>query len=286
MNADFIPNLRLLCSYQRSTADVCRKLRMNRQQFMKYLAGGAFPSNRSLRRICDFFGVDEYEILMPHDQFSEIVRLRPAAQEASDLLPPGVRRIVNKATRQHSQMAKYCGYYYKYFYSFSTPSYILRSLVCVGQVQEMTYYKTIERLTPAHNHYAAGDLFKYSGVVLPIGDRIHMIDHESVVGNEMSQTILYPPYRNRISTLIGLMIGITATEAHQPVAARVVMEFLGRRVDQRQAIRGCGLYEENAPEISRTLLAYLREASPTESFLIRAGSTYEKLPGASRQNRF
>lgn len=282
MNADFIPNLRLLCSYQRSTAEVCRKLRMNRQQFMKYLGGGAFPSSRSLRRICDYFGVDEYEILMPHDQFRDIVRLRPVQHETNDLLPPAVKRIAEHAARQHAQLAKYCGYYYKYFYSFSTPSFVLRSLVCVSQIDEMTYYKTIERLTPAGNRHAPGDLFKYSGVVLPVGDRIHMIDHESVVGNEMSQTILYPPYRNRVSTLIGLMMGITATEAHQPVAARVVMEYLGRRVDHRQAIRGCGLYEEDAPEISRPMLDYLREPSPTDGFLIRAGSTYERVQTRGR----
>ncbi|EAU39885.1 predicted transcriptional regulator [Fulvimarina pelagi HTCC2506] len=278
MNADFIPNLKLLCSYERSVSDVCRKLQMNRQQFMKYLAGSAFPSNRSLRRICDHFGVDDYEILMPHEQFREIIRLRPVQNELDDTLPPMVARIIRNTARQHSQMAKYDGYYYKYFYSFSTPSYILRSLVSVKQTDEISYYKTIERLTPAGYSYSPGDLFKYSGIMLPVGDRIHMLDYESVVGNEMSQTILYPPYRNRVSILIGLMMGITATEAHQPVSTRVVMEYLGRRVDRRRAIRGCGLYGEDAPEISRSMLNYLKEPNAANGYLLRAGSTYDKVP--------
>jgi hypothetical protein len=233
---------------------------------------------RSLRRICDFFGVDEFEILMPPDQFRDIVRLRPAG-EAAPGLPRPAQMLIDHAGRMHSQLARYCGYYYKYFYSFSTPQYVLRSLVCVQQQEQMTFYKTIERLTQSRTSYASGDLFKYQGIVLPVGDRIHMIDRESIVGNELSQTILYPTSRNRVSSLIGLMIGITATEAHQPVAARVVMEFLGRRINHREAIRGCGLFREEAAEISPAVLSYLRDASPTEAFLMRAGANYEKATG-------
>ncbi|MFC6489213.1 helix-turn-helix domain-containing protein [Nitratireductor sp. GCM10026969] len=277
MEQDFIQNLRLLCSYHRSITEVTRKLGMNRQQFMKYLGGGSFPSNSNLRRICDFFGVDEYEILMPHERFREIVRLRPTTREMATDLPAAAHQVMRQAMAQHTQLARYCGYYYKYFYSFSTPSFILRSLVCVYQDEKLTLYKTIELLSRPEQRDANSDLFKYRGVILPIGDRLHMIDHESVLGNEMSQTILYPPYRNRVSALIGLMMGITATEAHQPVAARVVLDYLGRRVDRRKAIAGCGLFEQDAPEISRSVLSYLREASPTDGFLIRAGPNYDKV---------
>ncbi|WP_137389514.1 transcriptional regulator [Rhodoligotrophos defluvii] len=277
MNQDFIQNLRLLCSYHRSITEVTRKLAMNRQQFMKYLGGGAFPSSSNLRRICDFFGVEEYEILMPHERFSEVVRLRPAARQITSELPVGAQRVMRLAIAQHAQLAKYCGYYYKYFYSFSTPSFILRSLVCIYQDEKLTLYKTVELLSRPEQRDANSDLFKYRGVVLPIGDRLHMIDHESVLGNEMSQTILYPPYRNRVSALIGLMIGITATEAHQPVAARAVLEYLGRQVDRRKAIAGCGLFAQDAPEVPRSVLTYLREASPTDSFLMRAGPDYDKV---------
>jgi hypothetical protein len=277
MEQDFIQNLRILCSYHRSITEVTRKLEMNRQQFMKYLAGGAFPSGSNLRRICDFFGVDEYEILMPHERFREIVRLRPAARQIASDVPAAAQALMRQAMAQHSQLAKYCGYYYKYFYSFSTPSFILRSLVCVYQDEKLTMYKTIELLSRPEQRDADSDLFKYRGIMLPVGDRLHMIDHESVLGNEMTQTILYPPYRNRVSALIGLMIGITATEAHQPVAARVVLDYLGRRVDRRKAIAGCGLFAHEATEIPRSVLTYLREASPTDSYLLRAGSDYEKV---------
>ncbi len=261
-------NLRLLCSYHVSTSEVCRRLGLNRQQFMKYLAGTAFPSRHNLRRICDFFGVDEYEILMPHEQFREIVRLQPQGQADSLAAPPTIRALLGQAQRQKAQLAKYVGYYYKYFYSFSSPGLILRSLVCVYTQGDYTLYKTIERLKPPDARVTPY-IFKYTGLLLSVGDRLHMIDHEAVVGNEISQTILFPSYRNRVINLFGLMIGVSGTEAHQPTAARVVLEYVGRSVNFRQALEGCRLCPETFSAISDVTLEYLR-SSPSSSKLLRA----------------
>ena len=73
MNESFPENLRLLCSYYKSIADVCRRLSVNRPQFNRYLSGTTFPSNSTLRRICDFFGVEEHEILLPQSQFRRLL---------------------------------------------------------------------------------------------------------------------------------------------------------------------------------------------------------------------
>lgn len=59
MSRDLPKNLRLLCSYHRSIAAVCRELGVNRSQFNRYLGGETMPSLRLMRRICDFFGVEE-----------------------------------------------------------------------------------------------------------------------------------------------------------------------------------------------------------------------------------
>jgi transcriptional regulator with XRE-family HTH domain len=262
-------NLRLLCSYHVSTSEVCRRLGLNRQQFMKYLAGTAFPSRHNLRRICDFFGVDEYEILMPHEQFREIVRLRPQAQPDAITAPPMIAPLLGQAQRQKGQLAKYVGYYYKHFYSFSSPGLILRSLVCVYTHGDYTLYKTIERFKPPNTRITPY-IFKYSGILLNVGDRLHMIDHEAVAGNEISQTILFPSYRNRVINLIGLMIGVSGAEAHQPTAARVVLEYVGRSVNLRQALEGCRLYPETSGAISSATLEYLRASPSSTGNLLRA----------------
>ncbi|MEB3734960.1 helix-turn-helix transcriptional regulator [Halopseudomonas pachastrellae] len=71
MHDDFGDNLRLLCSYYKSTAEVCRRLGINRPQFNRYLNGVNRPSDSTMRRLCDFFGVEVYELLLPTGSFSD-----------------------------------------------------------------------------------------------------------------------------------------------------------------------------------------------------------------------
>ena len=82
MEENFSKNLRLLCSYYKSIAEVCRRIPINRSQFNKYLNGTSTPSRFILRSICDFFGVEEYEIYLPHSQFAQIVQVECPGQLA------------------------------------------------------------------------------------------------------------------------------------------------------------------------------------------------------------
>lgn len=253
---NFVANLKLVCSYHESISDICRRIDMNRQQFMKYLAGTAFPSRRNLRRICDFFGIDEFEILMPRDQFREIIRLHPSKRSDDLNLPPVLRSLLMQAQRQKAVLSKHIGFYYKYYNSFSSPGKILRSLVCVYPRDDYVFFKRIERLHAA-DESGAGYVFKYSGIMTRIGDRLHMIDYEATVGSETTQTILYPSYRNRIRTLAGMVMGISSADAHQPAASRVFLEYVGRTVNTRQALDGCGLYAPDSGMVPLAILDYL-----------------------------
>jgi len=257
---NFTANLKLACSYHESISDVCRRLDMNRQQFMKYLAGTAFPSRHNLRRICDFFGIDEYEILMPRDQFREMIRLHPNRRPDDLNVPPILRSLLMQAQRQKAILSKHIGFYYKYYNSFSSPGKIVRSLLCVYPKDEYVFFKRIERLrTPDES--GAGYVFKYSGIMTRIGDRLHMIDHEATVGSETTQTILYPSYRNRIRTLAGMVMGISSADAHQPAASRVFLEYVGRTIDKRQALGGCGLFAPESGVVPSAILDYLHAPS-------------------------
>src|SRR5690606_3721496 len=74
-------NLKLLCSHYRSIAEVCRKLVINRGQFNKYLSGQSRPTAHNLKRICDFFGVEAYELGLPTEQFATLIGMRDSGQE-------------------------------------------------------------------------------------------------------------------------------------------------------------------------------------------------------------
>lgn len=69
-------NLNLLCDRHRTAAEICRDLDINRLQFNRYLNGKTRPSAKVMRKICDYFGVKDAEMEMPHAQFSALVRPR------------------------------------------------------------------------------------------------------------------------------------------------------------------------------------------------------------------
>lgn len=256
---EFAENLRLLCSYHDSISEVGRKLGMNRQQLMKYLSGAAFPSAKSMRRLCDFFGVEEYEIVMPNDQFRDIVRLKPSHPVSAELAPRVLSGVLKAAARQTPQLRVYTGYYYEFRYSFTSPHLVLKSLLHIHETDGLVMYKSVERLRHhgREGHQSGVDVFKYIGILMLIGNRIHMLDQEGVLGQELSHMILFPPYRSRISALRGMKMGVTATAAHEPIASRVVLEKIGRSVALRRAVSLCGLYEPHSDDVPDSVLEYL-----------------------------
>lgn len=280
MQQNFIQNLRLLCSYYPSISEVSRRLGLNRQQLMKYLGGMAFPSAHSMRRICDFFGVEEYEIVMPNEQFRDILRVKPSIPVSRELAPPVVSSLLKLAARQYSELQRYASYYYEFRYSFTTPGMILKSLICIFQDESMMFYKSIERLRRRTPSRGGSDVFKYRGILLQLGNRLHLLDYEDVMGEEMSHMILFPPYRSRISTLFGMKMGVTATEAHEPIAARVVLQNIGRRGEVRKMLKLCGLYEPDADEIPATVQAYLGTNTDDDGNILRASAEVNKASGS------
>lgn len=254
--AHFTSNLKLASSYYPSIAEMCRKLGINRQQFMKYLSGASYPSRSSLRRICDFLGVDEFELLMPSDQFRTLISLRPT--QKSDL-PPAldpIPRLLTHSKQQRAQLARIHGFYYEYYLSFSTPQHVLRGLIHIFPSNDYTFYKRVERLR-MEGAEGPPDVYKYAGVVTMVGDRFYLVDEETLTGSELSTTILFLNYRNRISTLSGLRMGVSGADGHEPSASRTVLEFIGRSVNLREALLGCKIYRIGSDDMPSGIREHL-----------------------------
>ncbi|WP_207062946.1 helix-turn-helix domain-containing protein [Motiliproteus sp. SC1-56] len=247
MREDFAQNLRLLSSYYKSIAEVCRKIPINRSQFNKYLSGSSLPSKYILRNLCDFFGVEEYEIFLPHSQFAQIVQVRPSAGKSA-VERPFVSHINKLQEQAEGRFDKYLGYYFEIYYSMAAPGNILRNLVQIRQEDGQVYYQRIERMPPEN----PGEKIihsKYQGAAFYLSDRIFMVDYESLTGNEVTQTILYPTFKSRVNRLSGLKLGVSASDRREPACVRVIYEYLGERVDLRKALRLCGLYSPDTPGI-------------------------------------
>jgi transcriptional regulator with XRE-family HTH domain len=260
---NFVNNLKLACSYYPSVSEVSRRVGINRQQFMRYLAGDSYPSRHNLRKLCDLFGVDEYELLMPAHQFRNLLRLKKDREDGLVKLPPLLPALLQQVQRQRAELNKNLGYFHAYYLSATRPGVVLKSLIQIYEWQEFTLYKRIERLKIPGNK-AQAEIYKYSGMVGVVGDRLHLIDQETLTGSELTHTILYPSYRNRISFLTGLTLGVSGNDAHRPSASRIVLEYAGNKVNLRRAIADCGLFKPDDIAIPKIVSNYLCESGGSD----------------------
>lgn len=246
-------NLRLLTSYAGSIADICRRLEVNRQQFHRYLNGSARPSVRRMQRICDFFGVEESEILMDHAQFREIIAIRRRSGAPVDPLGSfiaGLHRINPRSTRQ---LEVYLGFYYTYFRPVEFPDLVLRSLISVFARAGFVYCKTIENYSAIKRR--SRRILKYTGILYHTGERIIVHEREAHVGQMMWTTVLLPSRPDQASVMSGLTLGISSGIGRDVACYRVIWEALGDQVDLRAALAGAGLYDLNSPVIPQDIRA-------------------------------
>ncbi|MCE3028648.1 helix-turn-helix transcriptional regulator [Salinicola sp. DM10] len=265
MQDDFAANLRLLCSYYRSIAEVCRRLEINRAQFNRYLSGRYRPAGHTMRRVCDFFGVELHEIVLPHAEFQTLVRLRPGTPGQGDAEGAaaglGLPAALLETGRQG--MSRYLGYYHEYYLAMSRPGHVLCTLVCLERRGDDVVYQRTERM-PA---VGGGQLChnRYRGVAMLLSDRLFLVDHESLNGHEITQTILFPSFKSQVYRLSGLKLGVADSSERMPCSVRVVYERLSGALNVRRALAGCGLYALDDPRLDPALVAAIRnEVGPGE----------------------
>lgn len=255
MSDDFPRNLRLLTDHFKSVAEVCRRLEINRSQFNKYLSGRSVPSRNVLKTICDFFGVEEHEIQMPHAEFQKIVSLK-ADRQGGVGSRPYIGYLDQLIRRSRGDLSSYEGFYFEYSYSMTYPGLILRSLLRITNGSGMTSYQRLENLSRA----GSGEprvRCKYRGMAFYLNDRLFLVDFDSLTGNEISQTVLYPNYQHRLTRLAGLKLGVSTSSRREPLCARVVLEALGRQVSAKTALHACGLFAPDSPEIDAGIKAMI-----------------------------
>lgn len=258
MNCGFAQNLRLLCSYFGAASEACRKVGINRSLFNRYLSGEVFPRAHNMRKICDFFGVEEYEIVLPKAEFAEIVRVRPSRKAArgSSLPTPASQLSHIESISQHAELRRYMGYYNTYYYSMSYPDKVLLGLMSVTNVGASTVCERRE-LLGAPGRLKSTPRCRYLGQVFFLKDRLFVVEYESLTSNELGMTVLYPSYETVQNLLFGLKLGVPATGYRAPAARPVVLEYLGTRLESSQRLRAVGLYDPDDPALSAEIVTRL-----------------------------
>lgn len=254
MSAEDLPaNLRLLCSYGRSISAVCRQIGINRQQFTKYMAGTSRPGLSNVRRIADHFGLEDYELLMEHNAFRKLVSIRrPIAPDIAELSDE-IRKTLFLTSDSVAPLLKQVGYYHNYFMPLEYPGCILRGLCHVYEQNGFIVSRNVER----YPRDPRVRVKKYNGIFVHTGDKIVMFERESTVGRALWLSILYPYEEDQAKLLPGLTVGVTRSSGREIACYRVVLDYLGRDIDLRQALRNCDIYAEDDdridPEIRRRI---------------------------------
>lgn len=254
MSDNLGPNLKLLCSHYRSIAEVCRKLAINRAQFNKYLSGQSQPTSYNRKRIGDFFGVEDYELSLPVDQFASLMgaRISDASNSANTSSNDPLLSLLQPLRDQCGSLSRYCGYYFEYSNCMSVPGNILLSLVHVREERGTFLFERQERQERSRGSPSQAEDWvrcRYLGAAFLLQDRVFLIDYESLTLNEMSQTILIPSYKSRITRLNGIKTGVSSGDRRTPACTRVVWEFLGEEINRVNAYRQVMLYHPDDPRI-------------------------------------
>ncbi len=247
----FGSNLKLLCSHYRSIAEVCRKLALNRAQFNKYLSGQSRPTAYNLKRICDFFGIEDYELSLPSEQFVRLIGARSNDQGQPVSSDP-LLELLGPLREHASSLSRYCGYYFEYSNCMSVPGQILLSLVHLSEERGSFLFERQERQERSRADSGAAEDWvrcRYLGAAFYLQDRLFLIDYESLTGNEMTQTILIPSYKSRISRLNGMKTGVSSGDLRTPACTRVIWDYLGTDINRVNAYRQVMLYSPDDPRI-------------------------------------
>jgi transcriptional regulator with XRE-family HTH domain len=233
------PNLGYLCSLYPSIAEVCRKLVINRQQFNKYLSGQARPSRHNMRRICDFFGVTESEMLLEPNRFVELVSLRRRPFATAAFKEP--LRHIEGLYQQSAALERYLGYYFRYFYSFGYPNHIIKSLAVIHEQDGRYYWKNMEIMRAAVTGQPT-TVSKYVGTCFLLSNRIFIVEYEALLRNSITQLTLYPSYHPRVDRLSGIQTGGPVKRGRKPGASKVMLQYLGRHIDVRRALAAADIF--------------------------------------------
>lgn len=208
---------------------------------------------RNLRRLCDYFGLEDHEILLPHAEFRTLIRLRPPRIGTA---PDPFRQIQDRIYHGDAPSRLRMGYY--------------NLLFCPDPVSAILY-RALMRLDPAPGGITIRLVERYPRPALSLPRR--MVYEGTGFLRHGKLFSLMQEIRHRRSTwftvlsigdfaapqvLHGYAVG-SEPEGNAAIQTYpVVWSHIGPSPDLRAELRRCGYFRrdeiELSPEIERALL--------------------------------
>lgn len=244
-------NLRYLCQFRKSASFVAREIRVNRQQFERYLTGSSLPSPHTLHRIASYFGVAPELLTGPPEALQLSVRSSGAVVAAVDFFSP-VYSPEELATLRH-----YLGFYQIHFLTPAAPGRIYIGLVWVRERDHRirTVYLNRSRDPDTRVLYRS----RYDGHLMLRGERLFQLEKSRHDDDHFAETVLYPSHRHSAKYLTGMTMGITWRPHRAPFATRTIWRRVSRSRSIRAVIGECGIYRPDHPVIDPIVRGFMGE---------------------------
>lgn len=254
-NQNLANNLRYLCDFEKSVSEVCRVIGINRQQFAIYLKGVSQPSPYNMKRICQYFDTKPADLQLSHEEFENMMSLRKVntsrfSKQDSNLF---LRQVFQGDLQK---IRRYLGYYHTHFYSSVRAGAIIRAITHLYEQDGVVLSKSVERIKNPEDGVTF--LSKYDGQAALLGNRLFIIERQSLANDAIVETVLYSQARSNVSLLHGVTLGIDST-TRDPYVSRCVYKFLGTHIDLRDAFEKTGLFEVNSTNIEPRIKRLLGE---------------------------
>lgn len=261
-SVSFAANLRTLCDRQGSVAAVCRRIKVNRQQFNKYLSGVHVPSAANMRIIANYFGLSVPILFSDPEEFKNLVDGNFFhAMAAARQLPEFSRFVSNMLVENSVPDSDLVGVYDRYQYSSIYKGFVLKSAFCIYRANQFLQHYYVERFPSFDDPKKMEYVFKYYGFCFPVADRLFTADFEGIQSNELTFGVYAQVKRNSKKFMFGISSGIAATVFRQPYSTKVALHYRGPGLLGREQLKGITVMDRNDPAIPREALQYLGDGS-------------------------
>jgi len=224
-------NLRELCKQKPSISYVCKELGINRQQFAKYINGENFPRKKTLKKICDYFGVREIDLFVDPESYL----LSLAGKKGALIKQRDFQQMLEQISSTQETMLE-DGFYLTYFRAGSDPDWVIKSVTAIGKRENRTEFR---RLTGYNENRSSAwrlSLGSHRGLVLNRRGVLYFAALDQRSSQAPSLAIMqWAP--TEISILTGRSIALTKSGAD---ICDVIMERLPKGTTLLAALRKSG----------------------------------------------
>ncbi len=250
MTTELSQNLKFLCAEKPSVAAICRDIGINHQQFSKYLTGRSKPSAHNLRRIAQYFGLEDEDLNAPHAQLVRTYRTNRATLETRRADP-----LSGVFPGDLTKLRPFLGAYQVFFHAPVATDSIVVNTVFLDERNGVVYSRLIEALKGGS--VTGRRWTRCDGKAAFQDGRVFVVDTERRDESALSMYVLSPPPRQKRQYLFGTMCFLASLPRRTPYASKVVWKKFDNFRSVRELFETCGVYPEKSVKLDPVVRNYL-----------------------------